>query len=52
MKLRGMLRRRDRDLDEEIRSHLEMAPSDRVACGENVRDVTSSARREFGNTRW
>lgn len=43
------LRRRDHDLDEEIRSHLAMAQSDRIAAGEDPRDAEDAVRREFGN---
>jgi putative ABC transport system permease protein len=49
MKLLGIFKRRDRDLDDEIRSHLEMAVGDRMARGENARDAANSVRREFGN---
>src|SRR6201996_9302586 len=42
-------RRRDRDLEEEIRSHMQMAVLDRLERGENAEDASSSARREFGN---
>src|ERR1700685_3054959 len=51
MNLPGFLnRRRDRDLEEEIRSHLQMAAHDRLDRGESPKDAASSARREFGNT--
>lgn len=51
MNLPGFLkRRRDRDLEEEIRSHLEMAVRDRLERGESQKDADNSARREFGNT--
>jgi hypothetical protein len=49
MNLRGMFRRRDRDLEDEIRSHLEMAVGDRIERGENAREAADSVRREFGN---
>lgn len=39
----------DRELDEEIRSHIRMAARDRVEQGENPRDAERSARRQFGN---
>jgi len=42
-------RARDRDLDEEIRSHLQMASRDRIERGENLQEASTSARREFGN---
>jgi len=40
---------RDSDLDDEIRSHLDMAARDRRARGESARDAQSHAMREFGN---
>ena len=43
-------RRRDEELDEEIRSHLRMAVRDRVEHGETPEQAKSSALREFGNT--
>jgi predicted permease len=42
-------RRRVSELDEEIRSHLDMAIRDRVARGESIESATFAARREFGN---
>jgi predicted permease len=42
-------RRRERDLDEEIRSHLRMATEDRAAPGVDPGDAEYAARREFGN---
>ncbi|HKP14388.1 MAG TPA: ABC transporter permease, partial [Blastocatellia bacterium] len=42
-------RRRDNDLDEEIRSHLEMAVRDRMERGETVEQARKAALREFGN---
>jgi predicted permease len=42
-------RRRDRDLDDEIRAHLAMAEADRVDRGERPDDARRAARREFGN---
>ena len=39
----------DAALDEEIRSHFEMAIADRVARGESREDATAAVRREFGN---
>ena len=43
--------RRDREekLEEEIRSHLQMAVRDRVERGETAEQAEVSARREFGN---
>jgi predicted permease len=42
-------RKRDEELEEEIRSHLEMAKRDRMERGETAEDAAASARREFGN---
>ena len=41
--------RRERELDEELRTHLEMAVCDRVARGESPGQAADAARREFGN---
>jgi hypothetical protein len=41
--------RRDDDLREELRSHLEMAAADRVARGESTREAEAAARRQLGN---
>ncbi|MBV8865414.1 MAG: ABC transporter permease, partial [Acidobacteriaceae bacterium] len=40
---------RQRELDEEIESHLQMATRDRVARGQSARAAEQSARRELGN---
>ena len=42
-------RQRDEELDEEIRTHLEMATRDRIARGEPPEVAAREARREFGN---
>ena len=42
-------RRRDRELDEEIRAHLAMATQDRIDRGEHPQAAEAAARREFGN---
>jgi predicted permease len=42
-------RRRDRELDEELRAHLRMAVEERVGRGERREDAERAARREFGN---
>jgi putative ABC transport system permease protein len=42
-------RRRERDLEEEIRSHLRMAAEDRADTGVDPADAERAARREFGN---
>jgi putative ABC transport system permease protein len=42
-------RRRDEELDEEVRSHLRMAIRDRVERGETPEQAEAAALREFGN---
>jgi putative ABC transport system permease protein len=42
-------RRRDEDLDDEIRAHLEMAARERMERGGTAADAAAGARREFGN---
>jgi putative ABC transport system permease protein len=42
-------RRREEELEEEIRSHLEMAKRERLERGESAETAAESARREFGN---
>jgi predicted permease len=42
-------RRRNRDLDDEIRTHLAMAERDRLERGESPEHARTAARREFGN---
>jgi predicted permease len=42
-------RRREEELEEEIKAHLEMAKRDRIERGESAEDAAASARREFGN---
>src|SRR5262245_50942282 len=51
-RLRGMLRRDrlDRDLDDELRSHLEMRAADNVAAGMSASEARYDAQRRFGNT--
>jgi len=46
----GYRRKRERDLEEEIQSHLQLAMRDRVGNGETPEHAAVSARREFGNT--
>ena len=41
--------RKDRELQEEVRAHLEMAIRDRIERGEDPRDAAAAAHREFGN---
>jgi predicted permease len=48
MRLRGQ-RRREEELDEEIRGHLRMAVRDRVERGETPEEAEAAALREFGN---
>ena len=42
-------RRRNQDLDEEIRAHLAMAVQDRISRGESPAEAARNARRELGN---
>jgi putative ABC transport system permease protein len=44
-----MTRRKDRELAEELRAHLEMATRDRIERGEDPAAAAAAARREFGN---
>src|SRR5829696_2546261 len=48
MKLGGW-RRRDAELDEELRGHLRMAIRERVERGETPEQAEAAALREFGN---
>jgi putative ABC transport system permease protein len=48
MRLFGWRRRED-ELDEEVRAHLRMAARDRVERGEAPEEAEAAARREFGN---
>src|SRR6202162_329584 len=41
--------RRDRELDDELQSHFQMARRDRIDRGETRADAEKSAQREFGN---
>src|SRR6266850_633184 len=43
------MREREKELDEEVRTHLEMAAKDRVERGQASREAERAARREFGN---
>lgn len=51
-RLRGMLRRErlDRDLDEELRSHIEMRAADNLAAGMSPESARYEAQKRFGNT--
>src|SRR5437660_4704114 len=42
-------KRREADLEEEVRSHLEMAALERTERGEKKEEAKHAARREFGN---
>src|SRR2546429_9780643 len=42
-------RKRDKELDEEVRSHLHMAARERVERGEAGEEAERAVRREFGN---
>ncbi|HEY3380992.1 MAG TPA: ABC transporter permease [Vicinamibacterales bacterium] len=42
-------RRRDDELDEEMRTHLQMATRERIERGESPEKAAAAARREFGN---
>jgi len=42
-------RRREEELDEEIKGHLRMAARERMERGETAEQATAAARREFGN---
>jgi predicted permease len=45
----GGKKRRDQELDEEIRAHLAMAIRERIERGEDPAEAEANARREFGN---
>ena len=42
-------RKREKELEEEVRSHLKMAARERVERGEPTKDAEHAVRREFGN---
>src|SRR6266545_5078292 len=42
-------KREDRELDEELQTHLELATRDRIERGETPEAAARAARREFGN---
>src|SRR5713226_8857424 len=42
-------KKRETELNEEVRSHLEMAAQERVDKGEEKKEAERAARREFGN---
>src|SRR6266481_1227739 len=41
--------KQEKELEEEVRTHLEMAAKERVERGEPPREAEHAARREFGN---
>ena len=49
--LKGLFgkRKREKELDEEVRCHLEMAAREREERGEASVEAERAARREFGN---
>jgi len=51
-RITGMLRRQrlDKDLDEELRSHLEMRAADNAAAGMSPEQARYEAHKRFGNT--
>src|SRR5437016_14133329 len=51
-RLRGLLERDrlDKQLDEELRSHLEMRMADNLAAGMSPENARYEAQRRFGNT--
>src|SRR5947199_7919966 len=42
-------RKREKELEEEVRSHLKLSAQERVERGVDEGEATSAARREFGN---
>src|SRR6267143_5795994 len=42
-------RKQEKELEEEVRTHLEMAAKDHVERGEPAREAARAAEREFGN---
>jgi putative ABC transport system permease protein len=42
-------RNREKELDEELQSHLQMAVHDRIERGETLEEAEAAVRREFGN---
>jgi predicted permease len=50
MRWLDLLRRRDRELRDELEAHLQMAVADRMASGASRADAEAAAKREFGNT--
>jgi predicted permease len=49
VRLRWRRQRHDDELDEEIRSHFDLAEGDRIDRGESPADARRAARREFGS---
>src|ERR1700740_1441585 len=50
-RLRGLLRieKLERDLDEELRTHIEMRAADNMIAGMTPKEARYQARRQFGN---
>ena len=49
LRIRDLFRDRERELDEELRFHLEEEATERLAAGMNATDARFAARRELGN---
>jgi putative ABC transport system permease protein len=51
-RLKGLLqiRRLERDLDDELRSHIEMRTADNIAVGMSLQEARYDAQRRFGNS--
>src|SRR4030081_269484 len=51
-RVRGLLKRErlDRELDEELRSHVEMRAADNLAAGMSPEEAHLEAQKRFGNT--
>ena len=51
-RLKGLLqiRQLERDLDDELRAHIEMRAADNIAAGMSAEDARYDARRRFGNS--
>lgn len=50
MNLPFLNRRRDRDLEEEVGTHMQMAERDQMERGRSAEEAAQAARREFGNS--
>src|SRR5258708_39516423 len=49
MKIPGWRRKQHQELQQELRTHLDMATHDRIERGESTQDAERAARKEFGN---